>query len=76
LDREILAAIKEDHAHPLVLGCTGMVGVVKEMEKQLRRDGYEAPVVDPVAASLKFAAGGKKTGTVSPLTGTTNTVAR
>jgi allantoin racemase len=55
LHREMLAAIKEDHAHVLVLGCTGMMGVAKEMEKRLKRDGYEVPVVDPAAASLKFA---------------------
>jgi allantoin racemase len=51
----MLAAIKEDGAHVLVLGCTGMMGVAKEMEKLLKQDGYEVPVVDPAAASLKFA---------------------
>jgi allantoin racemase len=55
LHREMLAAIKEDHAHVLVLGCTGMMGVAREMEERLKRDGYEVPVVDPAAASLKFA---------------------
>jgi allantoin racemase len=55
LHREMLAAIKEDHAHVLVLGCTGMMGVAKEMKKRLKRDGYDVPVVDAVAASLKFA---------------------
>jgi len=55
LHREMLAAIKEDHAHVLVLGCTGMMGVAKEVEKLLKQDGYDVPVVDAVAASLKFA---------------------
>jgi len=55
LHREMLAAIKEDQAHVLVLGCTGMMGVAKEIEKRLRNDGYDVPVIDPVAASLKFA---------------------
>ena len=55
LHREMLAAIKEDHAHVLVLGCTGMMGVAKEVEKRLKQDGYDVPVVDAVAASLKFA---------------------
>ena len=92
LHREMLAAIKEDHAHVLVLGCMGMMGVAKEMEKQLKRDGYEVPVVDPAAASLKFAESlvsmglkqsritymppPEKTRTVSPLTFTTKTGAR
>jgi len=55
LHREMLTAIKEDHAHVVVLGCTGMIGVAKELERLLRRDGYEVPVVDPVGASIKFA---------------------
>lgn len=55
LNREMLAAIKEDRAHVLVVGCTGMMGVAKEIENRLRQDGYEVPVVDPAAASLKFA---------------------
>jgi len=92
LHREMLAAIKEDHAHVLVLGCTGMMGVAKEMEKWLKKDGYEVPVVDPAAASLKFAESlvsmglkqsrltymppPEKTRTVSPLTVTTTTTAR
>jgi len=53
--REMLAAIKEDDAHAFVLGCTGMMGVAKEMERQLKRSGYDVPVVDAAAASLKFA---------------------
>lgn len=55
LHSEMLAAVKEDGAHVLVLGCTGMMGVAKEMERLLKQDGYEVPVVDPAAASLKFA---------------------
>jgi len=55
LHREMAAAIKEDHAHVLVLGCTGMMGVAREVERRLKRDGYDVPVIDPVAASLKFA---------------------
>jgi len=55
LHREMLTAIKEDQAHVLVLGCTGMMGVAKEIEKRLKNDGYDVPVIDAVAASLKFA---------------------
>jgi len=55
LYREMLGAVKEDHAHVLVLGCTGMLGVAKELEKRLKKYGYEVPVVDPVGASVKFA---------------------
>ena len=55
LEREMLTAIKEDHAHVLVLGCTDMFGISKKMENRLERNGYEVPVVDPLIASLKFA---------------------
>jgi len=55
LHREMLSAIKEDDAHVLVLGCTGMMGVAREMEKLLKQSGYDVPVVDAAAASLKFA---------------------
>jgi allantoin racemase len=54
LHREMLAAVREDGAHVLVLGCTGMMGVAREMEKLLKQDGYDVPVIDPAAASLKF----------------------
>jgi len=62
LHREMLAPIKEDGAHVLVLGCTGMMGVAKEAEKQFRRDGYDVSVIDPVVASLKFAESLVRTG--------------
>jgi allantoin racemase len=55
LQQEMIAAIREDHAHVLVLGCTGMRGVAKQLEQRLKREGYEVPVVDPTAAALKFA---------------------
>jgi allantoin racemase len=92
LHREMLAAVKEDHAHVLVLGCTGMMGVARELEKRLKQDGYAVPVVDPAAAALKFAESlvsmglkqsrltymppPEKTRTVSPLTAAAKAVAR
>ena len=55
LRREMLAAINEDRAHVLILGCTDMFGVAKDMEKELATEGYEVPVIDPLLASLKVA---------------------
>lgn len=55
LHREMLVAIREDQAHVLVVGCTGMMAVAKELRRRLNRDGYEVPVVDPVGTSVKFA---------------------
>ena len=55
LHEEMLEAIRKDGAHVLVLGCTGMVGVSQELERLLKKDGYEVPVVNAAAASLKLA---------------------
>jgi len=54
LHHEMVEAITKDRAHVLVLGCTGMMGVAKELEQLLKKDGYEVPVVNAAAASLKF----------------------
>ena len=39
LYREMVAAIEQDGAHVLVLGCTGMMGVAEELQAQLREAG-------------------------------------
>jgi len=54
LHHEMVEAIMKDGAHVLVLGCTGMMGVAKELEQLLKQDGFEVPVVNAAAASLKF----------------------
>jgi allantoin racemase len=51
---EMLAAIREDDAHVLVLGCTGMMGVAENLQKKLFDAGYDVPVVSPTAAALKL----------------------
>ena len=55
LYREMVAAIEEDGAHVLVLGCTGMMGVAEELQSQLREAGFEVPVVSPTAAAVRLA---------------------
>jgi allantoin racemase len=44
------AAIQEDGADCLILGCAGMVGIAEELERDLG-----VPVVDPVVAAVKLA---------------------
>jgi allantoin racemase len=44
------AAVREDGADCLVLGCAGMVGVAEELQAYLG-----VPVVDPVVAAVKLA---------------------
>lgn len=48
--RESEAAISEDGAEVIVLGCTGLCGIAKELQESLG-----IPVIDPVVAGLKFA---------------------
>ncbi len=47
---EAQAAVREDGADALVLGCAGMVGVAEELQAHLG-----IPVVDPVVAAVKLA---------------------
>jgi len=54
LYEEMLKAIREDKAHVLILGCTGMMGIANDLHEMLKKDGYDVPVIDPAAASIKF----------------------
>jgi len=51
---ESLEAIERDGAHAIILGCTGMLGVVGGLRDALKRRGYEIPVIYPVAVSVKY----------------------
>lgn len=53
LFQEMLAAIRSDGAEVLVLGCTGMTEVARNLERRLAAAGPEVPVVDSAVASLK-----------------------
>lgn len=48
-------ATMEDKADVIVLGCTGLVGMAKELQNSLKKEGFDVPVVDPALASLKLA---------------------
>jgi allantoin racemase len=54
LHREMLAAVEEDDAHVLVLGCTGMMGVAEGLQAKLHDDGIHSPVVSPAAAAVRL----------------------
>ncbi len=55
LTSESEKAIKEDGAHIIVLGCTGMQGLAKQIQQELANRGYNIPVLDPTIVALKFA---------------------
>ena len=54
LIEESKKAIKEDGAHAIVLGCTGMIDLNDKIEKGLSDLGYYIPVIHPVPTSLKY----------------------
>jgi allantoin racemase len=43
-------AVKEDRAGAIILGCTGMIGMARELQEALG-----IPVIDPAVASIKLA---------------------
>lgn len=54
LVEESLRAIKEDGAHAIILGCTGMLGVADDLSQALKANGYDIPVIYPVAVTIKY----------------------
>ncbi len=53
---ESVKAAREDGAHVIILGCTAMRGLAKDVEEGLRRQGIaDVPVVDPAVLALKIA---------------------
>ncbi|MEE3956134.1 aspartate/glutamate racemase family protein [Peribacillus frigoritolerans] len=54
LYEEMIKAIEQDGAHALVLGCTGFMGVAAELQKRLKQNGYDVPVIDPVFAATRL----------------------
>jgi len=47
-------AVANHEADVIVLGCTGMLGVVAELRKRLKDKGFDVPVVDPTGASVTW----------------------
>lgn len=56
LFRESLAAIEQDGAHAIVLGCTSMRGAAASVQQCLATAGHVGiPVIDPAITALKIA---------------------
>lgn len=57
LTEQGLRAVREDGAHVLILGCTGMIGTAARLSAALAAHGLpDIPVIDPVPATLQVAA--------------------
>ena len=55
LYEQMLLALRQDRAHVLILGCTGMTDVAEELRAELLTAGYDVPVISPVGAAIKLA---------------------
>ncbi len=45
-------ALKEDDAHTLIMGCTGMSPVTEAVKRELHEHGHDVPVIDPIQAAV------------------------
>ena len=53
---EAFAAVRDDKADVIVLGCTGFIGCADAIKSELARNGYEVPVIDPIQVTALIAA--------------------
>lgn len=54
LCEEARICIEKDGADTIVLGCTGFAGFAEKISKRLADCGYNVPVIDPAAASVRM----------------------
>jgi len=57
-----LAAIKEDDADVIILGCTGFLGCAEKIKDLLVSNGLNIPVIDPIPLTVMTAVAFAKTG--------------
>ncbi|KVG52161.1 hypothetical protein WJ33_10855 [Burkholderia ubonensis] len=55
LAREAAAAVREDHADAIVLGCTGFLGSAEAVTAKLASQDIRVPVIDPLPATIAIA---------------------
>ena len=55
LMREAEKAVIHDGAHSLILGCTGMIGVARQLQEALHALEINVPVIEPPAVAIKMA---------------------
>jgi allantoin racemase len=62
LSREAIAAVKQDNADAIILGCTGFLGCAGAMRGALLEAGCDVPVIDPIPLAVQVADALVKTG--------------
>jgi len=56
LVEQSVKAVREDGAHAIILGCTGMAGLARDVEEGLSREGIvDIPIIDPAILAVKVA---------------------
>jgi len=55
LIEEGVRAVQEDGAHIIIPGCTGMIGLARQVEEGLAERGCPVPVIEPPWAAIKLA---------------------
>ncbi|MCF7928283.1 MAG: aspartate/glutamate racemase family protein [Spirochaetales bacterium] len=68
---QLEAAVTQDGAEAVVLGCTGMLGLAHSVEEAAAEKGFQIPVIDPTGAAVGFLEllvrnGLKKSGAANP----------
>ena len=57
LAEESLKAVEEDGANVIMLGCTGFMGCDEVINRHLKAEGYDIPIVDPTSVCIVVAQG-------------------
>ena len=55
LAEQARAAVLEDDAHAIILGCTGFIGCASTIDAFLKADGITVPVLDPIPVTVCMA---------------------
>lgn len=50
-----LLALREDRAEAITFDCTGLTGIVADVKSNLLQEGFDVPVIEPVASAVKLA---------------------
>lgn len=62
LAREAIAAVRQDQADVIILGCTGFLGCASAMRASLLQADCDVPVIDPIPLAVQMADALVKTG--------------
>jgi allantoin racemase len=62
LAEESIKAVRDDGAHVIVLGCTGLTGLGERVRAALARESLDAPVLDPLPVAVEFAVAAHRLG--------------